>query len=64
MDLRKYFVEAQEEANDEFFNYDGDNGYDDYDDDFDFVDDNFAGDDDEDFDMVTIAGSIVNQEIY
>ena len=34
MDLRKYFVEAQEEANDEFFNYDGDNGYDDYDDDY------------------------------
>ena len=24
MDLRNYFIEAQEEVNDEFFNYDGD----------------------------------------
>ena len=53
MDLRKYFIEAQEEANDEFFNYDGENGYDDYEDDYDFdmEEDNFAGDDDNDFDM-------------
>ena len=29
MDLRNYFVEAQEEANDEFFNYEGED--DDYD---------------------------------
>lgn len=64
MDLRKYFVEAQEEANDEFFNYDGDNGYDDYDDDFDFVDDNFAGDDDEDFDMAAGSGGAPTSQPY
>ena len=58
MDLRKYFIEAQEEANDEFFNYDGENGYDDYEDDYDFdmEEDNFAGDDDNDFDMAAGAG--------
>ena len=54
-DLRKYFAEAQEEANDNFFNYDG--YEDDYDDeDFDFVDDDdygFEGDDDDGFDMAT-----------
>ena len=64
MDLRKYFVEAQEEANDEFFNYDGDNGYDDYDDDFDFVDDNFSGDDDEDFDMAAGSGGAPTSQPY
>lgn len=50
MDLRDYFTEAQEDANENFFNYDG---YDE-DDDFDFVDDDdydFAGDDEEEFDM-------------
>ena len=49
-DLRKYFAEAQEEANDNFFNYDG---YDDDDDDYDFEGDDydFDGDDDDAFDM-------------
>ena len=54
MDLRNYFIEAQEEVNDEFFNYDGDDY--DYDDDFDFVDDEdygFDGEDDDSFDMAT-----------
>ncbi len=54
MDLRNYFIDAQEEANDNFFNYDGD----DYDmeDDYDFVDDEdygFDGEDDDSFDMAT-----------
>jgi hypothetical protein len=48
MNLRNYFAQAQDEANDNFFNYDGD--------DFDFVDDNaydgFDGDDDA-FSMAT-----------
>ena len=47
-DLRKYFLEAQEEANDSFFNYDGYDYFDDYDD---FDDDYFEGDDD--FDMAS-----------
>lgn len=50
MDLRNYFAQAQDEANENFFNYDG------YDDDFDFVDDefdNFDGDDDDAFDMAS-----------
>ena len=65
MDLRKYFVEAQEQANDEFFNYDGDNGYDDYDDDYDFdMDDNFAGDDDGDFDMASGSGGAPTSQPY
>jgi hypothetical protein len=48
MNLRNYFAQAQDEANDNFFNYDGD--------DFDFADDNaydgFDGDDDA-FSMAT-----------
>jgi len=51
MNLRDYFAQAQDEANENFFNYDG------YDDDFDFVDDNaydgFDGDDDDAFSMAT-----------
>ena len=50
MDLRNYFAQAQDEANENFFNYDG------YDDDFNFVDDefdNFDGDDDDAFDMAS-----------
>lgn len=50
MDLRNYFAQAQDEANENFFNYDG------YEDDFDFVDDefdNFGGDDDDAFDMAS-----------
>jgi len=52
--LRDYFAQAQDEANNEFFNYDG---FDD--DDFDFVDDDFDsfdGDDDDAFDMATGRG--------
>jgi hypothetical protein len=54
MDFRKYFSQAQNEANENFFNYDG---YDDYDsddfdgDDFDDYDsDDFDGDDFDDYD--------------
>ena len=65
MDLRKYFVEAQEEANDEFFNYDGDNGYDDYEDDYDFeMEDNFVGDDDADYDMAAGGGGAPTSQPY
>jgi len=48
VDLRNYYNQAQEDANESFFSYDG---YDE-DDDFDFVDDDdyFEGDDDDDFD--------------
>ena len=58
MDLRDYFMDAQDEANDNFYNYDGDDGYDDGDDgdDYEFVDDedySFDGDDDDSFDMAT-----------
>lgn len=63
MDLRNYFIEAQEEVNDEFFNYDGD----DYDDDFDFVDDEdfgFDGDDDDSFDMATGGGNAPTSQPY
>lgn len=51
MNLRDYFAQAQDEANENFFNYDG------YDDDFDFVGDDmydgFDGDDDDAFSMAT-----------
>ena len=36
LDLRNYFVDAQDEANDNFFNYDGDD-FDDFDEDFDIA---------------------------
>jgi len=59
-DLRKYFAEAQVEANDNFFNYDGyDDDYESDGDDYDFVDDEdygFDGDDDDAFDMATGRG--------
>ena len=61
LDLRNYFVDAQDEANDNFFNYDGDDfdDFDEYDefedDDFD-GDDYFEGDDDDAFDMATGGG--------
>ena len=54
MDLKRYFDQAQEDANDNFFHYDG---YDDSD--FDFVDDDdfsFEGDDDDAFDMAVGQG--------
>jgi hypothetical protein len=55
-DLRKYFLEAQEEANDSFFNYDGYDYFDDYDD---FDDDYFEGDDD--FDMASGSSAPTSQ---
>lgn len=56
--LRDYFNEAQDDANDNFFNYDGFE-----DDNFDFVDDaeefdGFDGDDDDAFDMATGGGGM------
>ena len=53
MDLTRYFSDAQEEVNENFFAYDG------YDDDFDFLDDDdFDGfdDDDDAFDMAVGRG--------
>lgn len=50
MDLRNYFAQAQDEANENFFAYDGNE------EEFDFVDDefdNFGGDDDDAFDMAS-----------
>ena len=55
-DLRKYFLEAQEEANESFFNYDGYDYFDDYDD---FDDDYFEGDDD--FDMASGSSAPTSQ---
>jgi hypothetical protein len=58
-DLRNYFLQAQEEANDNFFNYDG---YD-YDDDDDFDgDDYFEGDDD--WDMASGGNSAPTSQPY
>ena len=39
MDFRKYFSQAQDDANENFFNYDGYDDFDDYDGDFDSYDD-------------------------
>jgi hypothetical protein len=52
MDLRNYFQDAQEEANDNFFNYGGDDDFDGYDDGYDNYDDydDFDDDDDDNFD--------------
>ncbi len=51
MNLRKYFAQAQDEANDNFFNYDGYG-----DDDYGFVgDDNFSGFDGDDMDAFDMA---------
>tara|TARA_R110000822_G_scaffold47109_4_gene125160 strand:- start:12109 stop:12951 length:843 start_codon:yes stop_codon:yes gene_type:complete len=73
MDLRNYFVEAQEEINNEFFNYDGDDDYgDDYDsydgDEDEMMDDedygDFDGDDDDSFDMATGGNSAPTSQPY
>ena len=62
-DLRNYFAQAQDDANDDFFNYDG---YED--DDFDFVDDDefdsFDGDDDDDFDNAVGGGGMPTSQPY
>ena len=52
--LRDYFNEAQDDANDNFFNYDGDENFDFVDDEDNF--DGFDGDDDDAFDMATGGG--------
>jgi len=60
--LKDYFSDAQDDANDNFFNYDGDDYDYDYDDDYDFVEDDefdgFDGDDDDAFDMASGGGGI------
>ena len=64
MDLRNYFIDAQEEVNDEFFNLYGD---DNMDDDLDFVDDDdfgFDGDDDDAFDMASGRSSAPTSQPY
>ena len=51
MNLRKYFSQAQDDANENFFNYDGYG-----DDDYGFVgDDNFSGFDGDDMDAFDMA---------
>ena len=47
MDFRKYFSQAQDDANENFFNYDGYDEFDDYDGGFDNFDDDYSGYDDE-----------------
>ncbi len=53
MDLKKYFSEAQDDANENFFNADG------FADDYDFADEDydFDGDYDDDFDMAVGGAS-------
>jgi hypothetical protein len=50
MDFRKYFSQAQDDANENFFNYDGYDEFDDFDGDFDNFDDYDEFDDYDDFD--------------
>jgi hypothetical protein len=47
MDFRKYFSQAQDDANENFFNYDGYDEFDDYDGGFDNFDDDYSNYDDE-----------------
>lgn len=60
MDLRKYFSEAQEEANENFFNADG------WDDDYDFADEDydFDGFADDEFDMAVGSASAPTSQPY
>lgn len=59
MNLIKYFADAQEDANENFFNMDG------YGDDFDFVDDdNYSFDGDDDFDMAVGKASAPTSQPY
>lgn len=55
MDFRKYFSQAQDDANENFFNYDGYDDFDDYDGDFDSYDD-FDDFDDYDGDYDNASG--------
>jgi hypothetical protein len=60
MNLRDYFAQAQDEANENFFNYEG------YDDELDFVDDefdNFEGDDDGEW-MATGGNAVPTSQPY
>ena len=60
MDLRKYFSEAQDEANENFFNADG------FSDDYDFADEDYSFDGgyDDGFDMATGRGSAPTSQPY
>jgi hypothetical protein len=60
VDLRKYFSEAQEEANENFFNADG------WDDDYDFADEDydFDGFADDEFDMAVGSASAPTSQPY
>ena len=58
MDLKKYFTEAQEEANENFFNADG------WDDDYGFADEDYAFDGDDDFDMAVGSASAPTSQPY
>lgn len=58
MDLRKYFSDAQEEANENFFNMDG------FEDDYDFADDDFDFDGDDEFDMAVGRQSAPTSQPY
>jgi hypothetical protein len=60
VNLKKYFSEAQEEANENFFNMDG------FEDDYDFADDDydFDGDADEEFDMAVGSASAPTSQPY
>ena len=50
MDFRKYFSQAQDDANENFFNYDGYDEFDDYDGGFDNFDDDYSGYDIDEYD--------------
>ena len=60
MDLKKYFSEAQDEANENFFNADG------FADDYDFADEDYSFDGgyDDGFDMATGQGSAPTSQPY
>lgn len=60
MDLKKYFSEAQDDANENFFNADG------FADDYDFADEDydFDGDYDDDFDMAVGGASAPTSQPY
>lgn len=60
MDFRKYFEDAQDDANENFFNADGwESEYDDFDGDY-----NFEGDSDEEFDMAVGRASAPTSQPY
>ena len=65
MDFRKYFSQAQDDANENFFNYDGYDDFDDYDGDFDSYDDYDDFDDyDGDYDNASGQASAPTSQPY